>query len=85
MTGAASAVYAMFEAQRRGNGQYASLADQLSPQQVAEQEASFLMDRVAAGELASWDAIRPELADLLQRAGCGDAAKFVHTATVMAN
>jgi hypothetical protein len=85
MTGSAKEVYDLFEQQRRGNGRYASMADQLTAQQVAERDANFLMDCVACGEIPTWDEIRPELAKHLEQAGCRDASKFIHTTTIMAN
>jgi hypothetical protein len=83
MTGSTQDAYDLFDQQRRGDGRYASMADQLTPQQVSEQDANMLMDRVACGEIASWDEIRPALAKHLEEAGSRDAAKFIHTSTIL--
>ena len=83
MDASVEAVYALFEQETRGNGQYAAPEDQPTPQEDAVKRANMLMDRVAAGELDSWDEIRPQLAGLLRDAALTSAAEFVEASTRM--
>lgn len=83
MQGTVEETYALFDQQSRGSGKYGAEEDKLTPSQAADQEANMLMDRVASGDLQTWDEIRPQLCALLQEAGHTDAAKFIEAATQM--
>jgi hypothetical protein len=83
MEGPVSATYALFDQEERGNGQAISGAQEPTPHEVAEKKASMLMDRVACGEIRSWDEIRPKLASYLQAAGHEDAVAFLEASTRM--
>jgi hypothetical protein len=75
--------YAMFEQETNGDGQNNVNKEQPTPQEIAMKEANMLMDRVAAGEIQSWDEIRPKLVEHLQAAGHLDSATFVQESTRM--
>lgn len=76
--------YAMFEQEASGDGQNGMQKEQPTPQELAMKEANMLMDGVAAGEIQSWDEIRPKLVEHLQAAGHSDSATFVQESTRMA-
>ena len=75
--------YAMFEQETNGDGRNGMQKEQPTPQELAMKEANMLMDRVAAGEIQSWDEIRPKLVEHLQAAGHSDSATFVQESTRM--
>lgn len=83
MEGTVEETYALFEQETRGNGQYTAPEEEPSKEETAEKKAHMLLDRVAAGELDSWDEIRPELGLLMQEAGFSDAASFLEATTRM--
>lgn len=75
--------YALFEQEKNGDGRNGMPEEQPTPQELAMKEANMLMDRVAAGEIQSWDEIRPKLAEHLQAAGHSDSATFLQESTRM--
>jgi hypothetical protein len=83
MPGTVEEVYALFERETRGNGQYAAPEDQPTPAEDAEKRANMLMDRVAAGEVQSWDEIREQLVSYMHDAGHANAAAFMEASTRM--
>ena len=83
MPGSVEETYALFEQETRGNGQYAAPEEMPTPEETAEKRANMLMDRVACGEIATWDEIRADLVGFLQQAGHANAAAFVETSTRM--
>uniref|UniRef100_A0A7S3VV24 Uncharacterized protein n=1 Tax=Dunaliella tertiolecta TaxID=3047 RepID=A0A7S3VV24_DUNTE len=52
-----------------------------TPQQIALTRADALLDYVAAGALASYDAVRPDLAAAYKEAGLTDMANFIIAAS----
>jgi hypothetical protein len=83
MEGSVSATYDLFEQEVRGNGRVGSASEEPTPEEVADRKARMLMDRVACGEIRSWDEIRPKMVAYLQAAGHEDAATFVEMSTRM--
>jgi hypothetical protein len=73
----------MFEQERSGDGCNGVPKEEPTPQEKAMTQANMLMDRVAAGEIPSWDEIRPKLVEHLQAAGHVDSATFVQESTRM--
>lgn len=67
----------LFEAEKRGSGPYRTAEEIPSAQEVAADEATMLMNRVACGEVATWDEIRPKLIELYAAAGCTDCSRFI--------
>lgn len=75
--------YAMFEQEANGEANNGMQKEQPTPQELEMKEANMLMDKVAAGEIQSWDEIRPKLVEHLQAAGHTDSATFVQESTRM--
>ena len=79
LQGSVRDVALLFDQEKRGTGVYRTQEEIASPQELAEEEASLLMNQVACGEISTWEEIRPQLADLYRRAGKEDCAKFIET------
>lgn len=83
MTGTVEETAALFEQEAQGSGQVGGPVEQPTPQEIAMKDAKVLMDKVSAGEIKSWDEIRPQLVKCLQAAGQSDCATFVQESTTL--
>lgn len=83
MTGTVEETAELFEQEAQGGDQFGGPVEQPTPQEIAMKDAKKLMDKVSAGEIRSWDEIRPQLVEFLQAAGQTDCATFVKESTTM--
>lgn len=83
MTGTVDETAELFEQESQGSAQFGGPVEQPTPQEIAMKDAKKLMDKVSAGEIKSWDEIRPQLVKCLQAAGHADCATFVQESTTL--
>lgn len=81
MEGPIEEVYSLFDQEKRGSGQYRTADEIATPEEAAAEEAAMLMDRVACGDISSWDEIRPELVEIVKKAGNVECANFIATSS----
>lgn len=81
MEGPIEEVYSMFDQEKRGSGQYRTADEIATPEEAAAEEASMLMDKVACGDIETWDEIRPKLVELIKKAGNTECATFIESSS----